>query len=242
MKAFVSKIKSLLTSMKLTNASAALDEKVSACNNPYIAARREWNHMFGDLIKAKYNWQLTAFLALLSNVVLIIGFMILASKTRFIPYAVSIDNVGNTNFAGLLQQGATINPLEINAFIRRFIVNARQVIADPTAQQQAIEFVYAGSHAQALAFMNNYYRSHSPFARAQEYTIEVTLHSVLAKSSNTWQVGWSELQRDLDGNVIDTTEWEALVTVTHQTVSELKILNLNPLGLFVSQLSWSEHT
>ena len=239
MKTFVTKINRLL-SLKLSNTSN--HEKISACNNPYIAARYEWNEMFGDLIKAKYNWQLTAFLSMISNIILIIGFIILASKTRFIPYAVNIDNVGNANFAGILQKDATINPLEINAFIRRFIVNARQIIADPTAQQQAIEFVYAGSTKQALTFMNNYYRTNSPFARAQEYTVEVTIHSVLAKSQNTWQIGWSELKRDLDGNVINTTHWEALVTVTHQAVSDLKVLNLNPLGLFVSQLSWSQQT
>lgn len=212
----------------------------NATKNPYIAARQEWNLMFGDLIKAKYNWQRIAFIALGLNGVLLIGFVLLSLQTRYIPYAVKVDALGNSTFAGYLNKSDALNPLEVNAFVRRYITNARSVINDPIAEKQALEFVYTTSNEKTAKVLNDYYRQNNPFKTSIQTTIEVQVNAVLQKSDKTWQIHWTEIQRSSEGNVIEKTHWEGLVTVAHYPVTDSKQINVNPLGLFVEYISWSQ--
>lgn len=219
-------------------------EAPTQTSNPYIAARQEWNLMFGDLIKAKYNWQRIAFIALAINSVLLIGFVLLSLQTRYIPYAVKVDALGNSVFAGYLDKSninETIrNPLEVNAFVRRYIINARSVISDPIAEKQALEFVYATSSEKTAKVLNDFYRQNSPFKTATQATIEVQVNAVLQKSDKTWQVNWTEIQRNLEGGIVEKNHWEGLVTVAHYPITDSKQINVNPLGLFVEYISWSQ--
>ncbi len=208
-------------------------------SNPYIAARQEWNAMFADLIKAKYNWQRIAFIVLVANILLTTGLLWLACQSRYIPYAVKVDALGNSSFAGYLTKAASINPLELNAFIRRYITSSRSVIADPIAEKQALDFVYASSTENTAKVLNDFYQKNSPFKTAQQITIEVVVNAVLQKSDKTWQVNWTEMQRDLEGRILTQTHWEALITVSQHSINDGNILNLNPLGLFVERISWT---
>lgn len=221
------------------NKEMNVQEPVST-NNPYIAARREWNHMFGDFIKAKHNWQRIAYLLAASNVLLLVSLIHVSDRSRFIPYVVSEDTSGNTSFSGFLQKSTVVNPLEVNAFVRRYITNMRSVIADPVAQKEALDFVYATSANQSVNMLNAYYKNNSPFTQAKQHTVEVQIDNVIQKSTQTWQVDWTEIQRNLSGNVTNQTHWEALVTVGHQPVTAAAEINVNPLGLFVNYVSWSQ--
>lgn len=223
------------------SAAAELNEPLSPdTKNPYVAARQEWNLMYGDLIKAKYNWQRIAFLVSAFNIMLLGGFVYLSSQSRFIPYAVKVDALGNSAFAGFLDKSPALNPLEVNAFIRRYMTNVRSVIADPVAEKQALAFVYATSSEKTAKVLNEYYRQNSPFKIAAQSTIEIQINSAMQKSDKTWQIGWTEIQRGLDGNRLGQTHWEALVTVTHLPVTDAHDININPLGIFIEQLSWSQ--
>ncbi len=216
------------------------ESEAKECANPYVAARTEWNHMFGDLIKAKYNWQILAFGLMICTVVLIIGLIILSLQSRYVPYVVKVDSLGNANFAGYLQKDPQINPLIVNGFIRRFIVESRSVIADSVAEKQSLQFVYQTTRGQAVQILNQFYKDQSPFDRAKTETVEVKINGAMPKSDKTWQVDWTETHRTLDGALISQNRWEALVTVTHHSLKNPDEINVNPLGLFVSQLSWTE--
>jgi type IV secretion system protein VirB5 len=238
-------LRSLLGQAKTRWAQGAEKELAShtttpTTDNPYAAARHEYNLMYGNLIKAKYNWQRISFLALAANLLLIIGLLWLSGQSRYIPYAVKVDALGNTSFAGYLTREANISPLELNAFIRRWIENARAVIADPIAEKQSLDFVYAASTQGTSKVLNEFYRANDPFKAAQQATVEVEVNAVLQKTDNSWQVDWTETQRDLDGKVVGVTHWEALMTIGQHPVTDQKILDVNPLSLFVEHLSWTQ--
>lgn len=190
-------------------------EKNDGAVNPYIAARHEWQLQFGDILKAKENWARLAFLTLITNIVLLAGLITVSLQSKTIPYIVKVDSLGNAVFAGSALKQSTINPLEINAFIRHYIVSSRSVIADPIVQKQNFSFVYAVSQAPAINYLNAYYRAHNPFENAKLATVEVQINSVLARSDKTWQIGWTEIARNLDGTPWGASHWEALVSVAH---------------------------
>lgn len=237
----LNRLTALFTGIKPNRRAPATDKEAtaSAPDNPYLAARQEWNLMFGDLLKAKLNWQRAAFGTMALSVLLAIGLIALSLQSRYVPYAVKVDALGNTAFAGVMQKAGAVSDAEINAFLRRYISNVRTVIADPVAQKAALNFVYATSTQKTAEVLNGFYRSNDPFKLAQNATVEVDVTAAMPKSDKTWQLDWTEVQRNADGAVMGRTHWEALLTVGQHSVEDAATLNINPLGLFVEGLSWS---
>jgi type IV secretory pathway TrbF-like protein len=208
-------------------------------NNPYIAARREWSFMFGDILKAKYNWQCISFLLGLINIALVMGLIIVALQARFIPYAVKVDSLGNANFAELLTKQNEISPMMVNAMLRRYIIEARSVIADPVAQKHQLDFVYHCTLGEAKAILDSFYKTQNPFDIAKNETVDITINSVLPISNNTWQIHWTEIHRDSLGRINLQNHFEGLVTINHKTPASMDDININPLGLYITHLSWA---
>jgi type IV secretion system protein TrbF len=102
------------------------------------------------------------------------------------------------------------------------------------------------AHARGAAdrFLDGYYHSdnlaHNPFKLAEKLTISVQIDSILSVSSQSYQLRWTE-QHDLNGVVIGApTHWEAeLQTQIIPPASDDAIIS-NPLGFFVTQISWTE--
>lgn len=207
--------------------------------NPYVAARQEWNFMFGDIVKAKYNWQCISLILGIINIVLAIGLIAVSLQSRFIPYAVKVDNLGNANFAGVLTKQNAISPLMVNAMVRRYIIEARSVVADPVVQKHQLDFVYQCTMGSAKTVLDNFYHAQNPFDIVKNETVDVQVNSVLSKSNNTWQIHWTEVHRDSDGHVHLENHFEGLVTMENHTPSNIDEININPLGLYVTHLSWA---
>jgi type IV secretory pathway TrbF-like protein len=221
------------------NSESVKDNVHLNTNNPYIAARQEWNFMFADILKAKYNWQCIGFILGIINILLVIGIITIALQARFIPYAVKVDNLGNSDFAGLLTKQGEISPLMINSILRRYIIQARSVIADPVAQKHQLDFVYHCTHGEAKLILDAFYKVQNPFNIAKDETVDVTINSVLATSINTWQVHWTEIHRDTVGHINLENHFEGLVKIEQKTPSTMEDININPLGLYITYLSWS---
>jgi type IV secretion system protein TrbF len=208
-------------------------------SNPYVAARREWSFMYGDILKAKYNWQCLSLFLTLINLLLVTGFILVALRSQFIPYAVKVDSLGNANFAGLLTKENDISPSMVNAMIRRYISEARSVIADPIAKKHQLDFVYHCTLSEAKSILDIFYKTQNPFVITKDETIDVTINSTLPKSNKTWQIQWTEIHHDNSGHVTLQEHFEGLITVEHFTPSNLDEININPLGLYVTHLSWA---
>lgn len=215
-------------------------ENIQITDNPYLNARREWNLLTGDIVKAKHNWQIVALLALVANTLLIVGFIWLANQSEYKPYAVSVDKLGTAQFAGFLNEQQVTTTAQDNAFVRQYITQARTVIVDPMAQKRALSFVYAVSQPSARERLNEYYRKASPFSLAKERTIEVQINSLINKGGKTWQASWTEISRSLDGRVQAESHWEGLVSISTIVLKDEESIYINPLGLSVTSFNWSK--
>lgn len=209
-------------------------------DNPYIAARLEWNYLFSDLMKAKTNWQWVALLSLIANLLLIAGFIWVSLQSKYIPYAIKVDQLGNVLFSDFLTHEKTITPLEVNAFLRQYLINARSILLDSFAQKRAIDFVYSVSLPAVRKCLDNHYQEQDPFKIAKQELVEVQVTAVIQKSASTWQVDWVEVHRSLNGQVLNQSHYEALVTICHQCIKNPELLNTNPLGIFIRQLNWAQ--
>lgn len=209
-------------------------------DNPYLVARMEWNCMFYDVIKAKQQWQVIALGLVLVIAIAVIGIIMLAQKNHYIPYVVKVDALGHSQYVDLAHQENNITIPEFRAFLSRYVIEARSVIADPVAQKRALDFVYHATKGPALKSINQTYQEHDPFELAQTQTRAIKINSIIEKSDRSWQIHWSEIVRDLEGQVQTTEHYEGLLTIKHLNIDDLTTIALNPLGLFVEHFHWTQ--
>jgi type IV secretion system protein VirB5 len=216
--------------------------------NPYVEAHREWDERYADLVLGKRNWQIAAGGLLAVSLILATGIIWFSMRSRYVPYVVEVDKLGYALTvpqrlapASVPDVTTRIERYELAAFIR----HARAVSSDPQVEQQMLNSLLAHARGAADRFLDAYYHSddfaHNPFKLAEKLTVSVQIDSILSVSSRSFQVRWTEVQHDLNGVVIGApTHWEAeLQTQVIPPNNEDTIIS-NPLGFFVTQISWTE--
>src|SRR5258708_27619110 len=78
--------------------------EVSNAHNPYLAARREWDERYGDLITRAKNWRTMAALSSLIALVATSGVVWLSARSRVVPFVVLVDKLGRPISSGVADQ------------------------------------------------------------------------------------------------------------------------------------------
>ena len=210
--------------------------------NPYLAARREWDERYGSLITRARNWRIAAVLALAVALVATCGLIALSTKAKVVPYVVAIDNLGRVLAAGPADQASRADDRLKRAALFQWMSDLRTVTTDGVAQRKAIDRVYSmianGSPAQVE--IGDFYRNDPPFDRAQKRTVEVDVKAVFPVSDRTYQVEWTEIVRGLSGQIESQDNWKGSVTIAISPPNDERLIRVNPLGIYVTNVSWSK--
>ena len=207
--------------------------------NPYLAARREWDERYGDLITRARNWRTLAVICAVTTLVATGGLMWLSAHSRIVPFVVLVDNLGRPLASGIAEQ-ATVNDDRLKrASVLAWVGDLRLVTSDGVAQRKAIDHVYAqiASGSQAQAFVSDFYRAIPPFKRAQIETVSIDVNSVLPTSDRTFEVDWVETTRDLYGAVKATDRWKGSFSIALNPPTDERLARINPLGVYVTNVS-----
>lgn len=217
--------------------------------NPYLSARRTWNHLMDSSRVARQNWMLLALFSLLVALAAVGGMIHVGSQSKFIPYVIEVDRLGQIAAAAPADKAVPADPRVLKAMAATFISDLRLVTPDIALQRKAIFRTYAHlsakdpATAKANEWLNGTDES-NPFKRAEKEMVSTELHSVLLQTSDTWQVDWSETIRNRQGVMVGKPyRMRALITLytvppNHDTKEE-QLLD-NPLGIFVRDFSWSK--
>jgi type IV secretory pathway TrbF-like protein len=216
--------------------------------NLYVEARHEWDERYADLVLGKRNWQIAAGGLLILSLILAAGFVWLSNRSRYVPYVVEVDKLGYAltvpqplTTASVPDVTARMQRYEVAAFIR----DARSVSSDAQVEHQMLNALLAHARGAADRFLDDYFHSdgfsHNPFKIAEKQTVSVQVDSILQLSPRSYQVRWTEEQRDLNGAAIGAaTHWEAVLqTQITPPNSDAAILS-NPLGFYVTQINWTQ--
>ena len=218
-------------------------------DNPYLAARRTWNEHVGGVVSSRQTWQVVGILSLLIALAGVGGIIHIGSQSKFVPYVVEVDKLGQAAAVSEAQRAAPADPRVVHAAVASFVSDARLVSPDVALQRKAVFRVYfmLAANDPATAKMNEWLNGSedsSPFKRAAREMVSIEILSVLPQTPDTWQVDWMETVRDRQGVAKGLPyRMRALVTVyvVHATsrTSEEEIRN-NPLGIHVRDYSWSK--
>lgn len=216
--------------------------KLIRTENPYLAARREWDERYGHLITRERNWRLMALLCALSSLLTVAGLIYLSARTHIVPFVVAMDSLGRPVAAGPAEQTTTADDRIKRATLYAWLENLRLVTSDGIAQRKAIDRVYASvaSGSQAQAFISDFYRADPPQKRAQTETTSIEVQSVLPTSERTFEIEWAETTRDLYGTVTQRARWKAAFTIAINPLTDEITARVNPLGIYVTNVSWSK--
>jgi type IV secretion system protein TrbF len=217
--------------------------------NPYLDARRGWNSHIDRAYAAQHTWQLVGVAGLLIGLAGVAGTTYVGSKSKFVPYVIEVDKLGEAVAVGPAREAAPADPRVVRASLASFIASARLVTPDVALQREAVFRVYAMLHTKdaAVQQMNEWYnasKESAPFARAAKVTVTTDINSVLPISSASWQVDWQETTRDRDGALVgQPVHMRAMLTVyldPPSTTANEAAIERNPLGIYVSTYTWQE--
>jgi len=218
-------------------------------DNPYLSARRTWNEHTRSVVAARQTWQIFGILSLLIALAGVGGVIHIGSQSKFVPYVVQVDRLGQPLAVAPAQRAGEADPLVIHAAVASFIADARMVTPDVALQRKAIFRIYSmlSGSDPATAKMNEWLNGSedsSPFKKAANFMVTAELDTVLQQTPETWQVDWVETTRDRQGVQLGKpVRYRALVTVytvkPTKDTSEQDIRN-NPMGIHVRDFSWSK--
>lgn len=217
--------------------------------NPYLDARRTMNSQSAANAANRQMLQVFGILALLIALAAVGGVIHIGSQSKFIPYVIAVDKLGQSAAVGPADRAAPADQRVIHASVASFIFDLRLVSPDVALQRKAVYRVYSmlsgndPATAKANEWLNGTAES-SPFKRAENETVSIEIVTVIPQTPDTWQVDWVETVRDRQGIVKGAAfRMRALVTVysvppTTNTTEE-QVRN-NPIGIQVRDFSWSK--
>lgn len=218
-------------------------------DNPYLSSRRTWNDHMRSMQSSRNLWQLLAILCLLIALSSIAGVIYIGSQSKFVPYVVQVDKLGEPLAVARADQAHELDERIVHASLASFIQDIRLVTPDVALQRKAIFRVYSllSNVDPAMQKANQWYNAveeNNPFKRAETMTINAEIVSVIPQSPETWQVDWLEKTHDRKGQPLEAPfRMRALIRIYQKTATqattEEQIRN-NPLGIYIQDISWSK--
>jgi type IV secretion system protein VirB5 len=206
---------------------------------PYHRAGQAWDERIGSARVQAKNWRLAAVGLLMANTALCGSLAWLATRGSVTPWIVQVDRLGEPRVVAPAAQGARPTDPMIAWTLARFITDVRAVSTDPVVMRQAWLRAYDFTDTAGAAALSDYARRNDPFAQVGRVQVVVTVSSVVRATPSSFRVAWTE-QRYADGQLAATERWSAILTLVVKPPRTPEGLRANPLGVFITGLSWSK--
>lgn len=210
-------------------------------DNPYLAARHEWNERYGSYVKAASAWRIVGITGMSMAVIGFSYALYQSMQVKLVPYIVEVDKLGAAAVAGYPQQIEYADPRVVRAALGGFVTSFRSITPDAVVQKQYIDRTYAllRTSDPATEKINSWFRGNSPFEKAKAATVAIEVNNVVALSNESYQIDWTEFERDRKGKEAATRRFRGIATVTLTPPQDEEIIRLNPIGLYLRDFDWT---
>ena len=83
------------------------------------------------------------------------------------------------------------------------------------------------------------FRGNSPFEKAVNATVAIEVNNIVALSNQTYQIDWTEYERDRKGKEVATRRFRGIATVSITSPQDEATIRLNPIGVYVTDFDWT---
>ncbi|MDM9649233.1 conjugal transfer protein TrbF [Rhizobium sp. S163] len=212
-----------------------------APENPYLAARQEWSERYGSYVKAASAWRTVGILSLGLAVIGVSYALYLSTQVKLVPYIVEVDKLGNTVSGGFPQKIEYADTRVVRATLGNFVTSFRSITPDAVVQKQYIDRTYAllRTSDASTQKVNAWFRGNSPFEKAVNATVAIEVNNIVALSNQTYQIDWTEYERDRKGKEVATRRFRGIATVSMTSPQDEATIRLNPIGVYVTDFDWT---
>ncbi len=210
----------------------------------YLEARRYAAGFMRHVVEARNAWQRAFVAQSIVSIILVLALASLALKSRTVPYVVEVDAFGQVRSVGIPEaaKSETWRERVLNHELRQFVSDLRTITTDPSAQLLLRSRAYVHVTPSLRHWLDDYFQKPENDSRliARHKRRAVTVQSVLPAGEDTYQVEWIEtLYRTADTRELARSHWTALLTLQHATDISEQLLEVNPTGLFITELNWT---
>lgn len=210
-------------------------------DSPYLAARQEWNERYGSYIHTARAWRTVGVLGLAMAVISSTYALYLSTQVKLVPYIVEVDKLGTPVTAGFPQQIEYADPRVVRATLGNFVTSFRSITPDAVVQKQYIDRTYAllRTSDPSTQKINAWFRGNSPFEKAKSATVAIEVNNIVALSNQTYQLDWTEFERDRKGKETGTRRFRGIATVAMIAPQDEATIRFNPVGLYIQDIDWT---
>lgn len=224
--------------MNMPFRSAAQSFAPPPAETPYQRARQEWDARMGSAVLSARAWRAVAFGALALLGVSVVSLVVVALQQRTFVHVVEVSPEGQVMNVRAADGRWTPSQAQVAYHLGQFVRLVRSLPTDGVVLRENWLQAYRFLTPQAAAQLTEIARQDDPFLSLGRVGRTVHIRSIIARSNNAWEVTWVERATNATGTT-DPEIYSGVFTVTTQPPRNADEIANNPLGLLISDFSWS---
>lgn len=210
---------------------------------PYLAAKQEWDNRIGTSVVQAYNWRKIAFVLAGISFVLVVGLIISNMQPKYLPYIVEVGESQVTNVAKAAVLQYHPKNAQIKHYLLKFVEKIRGVSIDHEVNKKWLHEAYSFLTPKTANKLDQYFMSseNSMLHKVKEQqSVFVIVNAFTAVSNNVYELQWVEETHDLSGKLLAKEKFVGFVNIKVATPTNEKSILQNPLGIWITDFSWSK--
>lgn len=205
---------------------------------PYLGPRQEWDARMGSAVLSARAWRMTAFASLGLAAALGAALTFVALDQRTFVHVVEVSPEGTVMQVRAPDRSWTPTNAQVAHHLGRFVRLVRSLPTDGVVLRDNWLEAYRFLTPQAAAQLSEIARQDDPFLSLGRVGRTVQIRTIMARSGNTWEVTWVERATNATGTNAGEV-YSGVFTVTTRAPRNADEVAANPLGLLISDFSWS---
>lgn len=209
--------------------------------NPYLAVERKYLDRLGSAHMRERMWMYAAFLMSAGVTALTALLFHESGQSRVVPFVVEVDRLGRSVAVEKIPQSTLSDDRIVRYMLAEFVRHARSVLADPLLERKWMLSVHNHTAGAGREFIDRYFhrKKNNPLVVGQKTLVDVELDQAFRKSERTWYAEWTETSWGLDGKKGETHRWQGFFSVEIVPPTTAAEIRENPLGQYVTYISWN---
>jgi type IV secretion system protein VirB5 len=192
----------------------------------------------GSAVLSARTWRLMAFSALGLSAALGVALTAVALQRRTFVHVVEVAPEGQVLSVRTTAASWTPTETQTAYFIGHFVRLTRSLPTDPIVLRENWLEAYHFLTPEAAAQLNEIARRDDPFAQVGTAGRVVHVRSIVQRSGGGWQVAWTEETSGAAG-LPERASYTGLFNVRYAPPRTADQIATNPLGLYLTEFSWS---
>lgn len=224
--------------MNFSFRSPARSYAAAPADTPYKRAQQEWDARMGSAVLSARSWRAIAFGALGLLGVSVMSLVVVALQQRTFVHVVEVSPEGQVMNVRAANGRWTATESQKAYHLGQFVRLVRSLPTDGVVLRENWLQAYRFLTPQAAAQLTEIARQDDPFLSLGRVGRTVHIRSIIARSNNAWEVTWVERATNATGTT-DPEVYSGVFTLTTRAPRNADEIANNPLGLLISDFSWS---